>query len=262
MDDPEKDLMMSHNLPGFDLEKVASAFIANDAYREQTKAKTRWYHEILSFGAGDRDKITSETLETITKEYITRRNLNAMCFAVGHCGEAHQHIHLVFSGTEYKSKKVLRMSNKEFKELRLGMEAYQQEMFPELTHSLVYTGREKVLEKAKTKDKNARRQREYQMKKSYPEKLTEKEKLKSLVQQSYSQARSVQGFLRNLKQQRLTLYMRGGRVAGVIGRRKYRFSTLGISKDMFKALELFHQRSMEYKRLMEPGKNMEFTTGY
>lgn len=257
MADPDKDMMLSRNLPGIDLGKIASAFIDNDKYRQQTFAKTRWYHEVLSFSALDRDMLDNEKLETIAREYISRRSSKAMCFAVSHIGEAHRHIHLVLSGTEYKSKKVLRMSDKEFKELRLGMEDYQKQMFPELKHSLVY-GKEKKMERAKTRDRNAAKERAFQAKRRSPEKLLEKERLMEMVQQSFNKARSIQGFIKNLESYGISTYMWGGKVAGVVGKRKYRFSTLGIDREMLRSLERLRERQMEMDRLRGRSKGKAF----
>ena len=249
MENQESDLMISHNLPSFETEEIQQEFLKNDLYRQQTKAQVRWYHELLCFSPLDKDKLDTRKLFKITQQYIEMRNPNALCFAVAHMGEAHTHVHLCFSGTQYRSKKTLRMDDKTFRDLRVGMERWQQKEFPELSNSLVYVGKEKTKERAKSRDVSSRKQKEFLAKKRL-KKVPEKELLKSIVKEAYNRSETTEQFYSLLKAANLTLYERNGKVTGIIGKRKYRFTTtLGLTKEMLLSFDRLAQRQREYKQL-------------
>ena len=254
MADPENDMMISHNLPGFIVGNNANAFIENDCHRRKP-AKVQYYHEVLAFSPFSREHLSKQTLETIARKYIEMRNPRALCFAVAHRSQAHIHLHFAFSGVEYRSHKTLRMDNKVFENLRFGMERYQQKEFPELHHSIVYLGKEKKRNKAKERDHNTRRERQYQMKKNYPKKQPEKERISALVCEVFNNATTVDGFIKALTKSGMKLYERGGKVAGVIGKRKYRFGTLGITKEMFRSLSRLQERYEHIRQLRDSGRD-------
>ena len=247
----EQDMMIAHNLPSFDLYDMTEAFLENDRYRTDPRATVTWYHEILSFSPNDSEYLDNDVLEQITQEYIRQRNPGSLCFAVSHMGDAHKHVHMVFGAVEYRQEKSLRMSDKVFKELRLGMERYQMEHFPELSNSIVYLGREQQKEhsRAVERDRNKRKEREVQAKKRLKGKQTEKEALKKTLQRCYNQSRSPAEFIRHITSAGLELYRRNGKPAGIIGKRKYRFRILGISNQMLMALDRFAERQRDAERL-------------
>lgn len=257
MQNKDADLMIAHNLRSFDMDDIMHDFIANDQYRKQTRAKVRWYHEILSIGALDSDKVDDEMLERIAHKYIQMRSPNALCFAVSHTGEAHKHIHFCFSGTEYRSKKTLRMDNEVFRNLRVGFEKWQKKELPELKYSIVYLDSEK--ENRRQRGKGAAEQREYQTKKRLATKkqLTDKQQLQQVVQQAFSLSRTKKQFYARLHQSGIETYERGGKMTGVITNRKYRFTSLGITKDMLLSLDRFARRQQEAERLMSGSDGYE-----
>lgn len=107
------------------------------------KNATRVIHEIISFHVKDSNRITAAILEDIAREYMRFRSPNGIFVAVPHIEDAHLHIHIAGSPWEYRSTKSLRMSHKEFKELKLSIQGYQQTRYPELTHSLVDHGKQR-----------------------------------------------------------------------------------------------------------------------
>ena len=246
--DTKEDVVIAHNLPCFDVDGMMDAFLTNDTYRK-SPAKVRWYHEMLSFSPLDKKHIDNTKLETIAREYIKRRNPNALCFVVSHTDTDHQHLHFCFSGTEYRSRKTLRMDDTVFANLRTGMEQYQLKHFPELKNSIVYLGKEQAKERAVTRDKNARGEREYQAKRRLGKQQMEKERLQTLVKQAYNESQSVDEFCKTIGQSGVTIYKRSGRVEGIISGRKYRFATLGISKAMLKSLHNLERRNQEMEAL-------------
>ena len=163
--------------------------------------------------------------------------------------ESHTHVHLCFSGTEYKSKKTLRMDDKTFRNLRVGMEQYQQKEFPELKNSIVYLGKEKTKNRAKSRDKNVRKENEHKAKNRLGKTATEKEQLKNTLQDAYNQSENINQFYDAVTAASITLYERNGKPVGVLGKRKYRFSTLGITKEMLLSLDRYARRQQEMQQM-------------
>ncbi len=250
MQNKDTDLMIAHNLRSLDIEDIIHDFIGNDHYRKQTRATTRWYHEILSIGALDADKVDDKMLERIAQKYIEMRSPNALCFAVAHTSEAHKHIHFCLSGTEFRNKTTLRMDNKTFRDLRVGFEKWQQKELPELQHSLVYLNSEK--EKRRQRGKGASLEREYQTQKRLAAKgqLTNKQQLQEAVQQAFSRSRTKKQFYERLRQSGIETYERVGKITGVITNRKYRFTSIGITKSMLLSLDRFASRQREAEQLL------------
>ena len=257
MEDKEKDLMIAHNLPSFDVETMKHEFLKNDLYRQQTRAEVRWYHEFLSFSPLDSIHLNTEKLEKIARQYIAMRNPRAMCYVVSHTSEAHTHLHFCFSGSEYRSRNILRMDDKTFKNLREGMERWQIEQFPELENSIVYIDREQVLERAKSRDKNSRKQKEYLTKKRLNKRPTEKELLSKTLRDLYNKSETLEQFYRLIKAENLSLSERNGKINGVVNKRKYRFKTLGITNEMLVSLDRYSARQRTIQRLTNMYNDME-----
>ena len=130
---------------------MIAEFKANDKYRKKRKNGVVAYHEILSFSPEDEQHLTKAMLFDLAQQYIQLRGENALCIAQAHLQENHKHIHLLFSGVEYRSSITLRLDNKNFRRIRKEIERYQREHYPELEASLVYQKweREKAFAKAK-----------------------------------------------------------------------------------------------------------------
>ena len=250
MEDKGKDMMIAHNLPSFDIETMKHEFLKNDLYRQETKAQVRWYHEILSFSPFDKEALDTRTLERIARQYIEMRNPRAMCYAVAHTSEAHIHLHFCFSGSEYRSKNILRMDDRTFKGLRIGMEKWQMKNLPHLKNSIVYLDRRKEKRRTIDRDRNSRNQKEFHTKKRLGGRTTEKGKLASTLKGLFNKSRDVKQFYSSIKAADLTLLERNGKVTGVIGNRRYRFKTLGITNEMLMSLDRLSARQREVQRLM------------
>ena len=181
----------------------------------------------------------------LAQKYIELRNPNAVVYAAPQKKEEHIHIHFVFSGTEFKSRKTLRMDDRSFKSLRRAMEQFQLEQFPDLKHSIVYLGKQKNRNSAIQRDQNTRKEKFFQWLRRNPNKQSEKVQLKELVKVAYSQAQSKEAFYELLKDQGLELYQYRGKIRGIRGKRKYRFTALGISKLQLLGLDQLEQRNRD-----------------
>lgn len=237
---------LSHNLRSRDLRGIIDEFKHNDQFRRVRKRGVVLYHEILSFSPEDRKKITVDMLQSIATEYIRLRNDRALCLCRPHLEKDHLHLHFVFSGTEFKSSKTLRMDNEKFKSIRKQMEVFQKHYFPELTHSLVYENFDKKKTNKQEQDRNTRRQKKIEMSKRVGEKVTEKQAFQQKCLKALESSKTFTEFIQALKSEGLETYQRGKKINGLVskGGRKYRFTSL-VGKQVMVQLE---QNQKEYDR--------------
>lgn len=224
--------MVLNHIRSFEDEGIIGAFSANDIFRKKRKNGVAMYHEILSWHEDDTAHLTMDALEDMAREYARMRGEDALCVAAPHFDRSHWHIHFLFSGTKYKSDKTLRMDNKKFEDIRRGIEEYQLEKYPELTHSIIHINKPKKERKNSiTSDKNTRKENEYQAKRRSSKEL-DKERISRVVAEHLERSqKEKQFFLQLEKEEDLEIYTYRGKIKGIIfNGRKYRFSTLGIDK--------------------------------
>ncbi len=238
-----------HNLRSADTDGIIREFIENDTHRRKRKNGVVLYHEILSYSPKDTKNLNLEILEDIAQKFIELRSGRAICLAKPHIENKNVHIHFCFSGTEYHSSTVLRLDNKAFKQLRIDIERYQHEKYPELSNSIVYLNKwqkEQVLEQEDLKISDS----EVQLKKRTG-KQSDKEQINELVQQSFRDSSSRDDFFQKLLQQGLELYKYRNKVNGLLWNgRKYRFRTLNISEKQLAQLQKGSGRMAELQRIM------------
>ena len=144
-----------------------------------------------------------------------------------------------------------RISKKEFHELKLSLDAYQKQKFPELIHSFPEHGKRSKVQSATN---------EYPIQNDNT-KLSQKQQISGTISEIYSRANSSQEFLSQLKFEGLEPYYRGDTVYGVEDQgRHFKFKTLGF--DINKLDELDKNQSkvevelQDLKDLRE-SKNLE-----
>ena len=220
--------IIKHNLHSDNIDSWDRQYRENEAMRLVKRANsTRVYHEVISFKSGT-GKIPKEVLESIVHKYIELRNPNAIVFAVPHFSADHTHVHLMFSGTELFTGKGLRVSKQQFAEVKLELQKFQQMKYPELSHSIVAHGKK---EKARVKE------REYQLTKR-TKSPSDKERLKEIIEQSYSLSLNRANFYHRLREQGLETYSRNGSERGVVSEgRKFTFSHLGFDQKHLKEMD-------------------------
>lgn len=238
-----------HNLRSNEADGIVREFIENDTYRRKRKNGVVLYHEILSYSPKDAKNLDLTILEDIAQKFIELRGDRALCLAKPHIENKNVHIHFCFSGTEYHSPKVLRLDNVAFKQLRIDIENYQQEKYPELSDSIVYLNKwqkEQVIEQEGLKMSDP----EYQLKKRTGKK-SDKEEVNELVQEAFSGSTSRDDFFQKLLEQGLELYKYRNKVNGLLWNgRKYRFRTLNISEKQLAQLQKGSGRMAELQRIM------------
>lgn len=78
---------------------------------------------------------------------------------------------------------------------------------------------------------------------------SDKQILRSILEQTYLSSKSEQDFYRQLQDQNLELYSRNNTVVGVKMNRKFRFSTLGYSKETIINLNHTHSNESRLKEI-------------
>lgn len=242
---PMDSFVILNNIHTVNVAKIHKEFLLNDQYRAKRKNGICYYHEILSISPKDINHVTEEILEDLAKTYIEIRGAKeALVLAKAHIEKNHRHIHLLMSSTKYKSKESLRLDNESFRKVRIEMEEYQQRKYSnQLKNSIVYLNKEKEKSNRITADKNTRFQNEFQMKARLDGKqVTKKEVLKERVSKILAITNSPKEFLTRIKKEPdFNLYDYRGKITGLVFEdKKYRFTTIGISKGDLQKLRYQH----------------------
>jgi hypothetical protein len=218
-----------HNLYGIDTESIARQFREN---AEQIKhyAKVRGYHEIISWNPQDEKFLNEHVLRQFAQRYIELRGENGLCLAKPHFSTNHPHIHFIFSAMEFDGRKSMRADNEKFYGVRAEMEEFQKQHFPQMK-SLVYQhfGKEVPLKRRNEKHPS---ENEMQLKKRVGEN-TKKQQLANRIMDVLNEADAFGEATKTLKSEGISIYSRAGMTVGVqVGKKSYRFQTLGVKHPM------------------------------
>lgn len=233
--------VLKHNLRSCSLNGWAKEIDANENLRiRKRKDNITLYHTILSFSNRDKEHINKSLLKDISKKYMELRGKDNIFLAASHNDRDHVHLHIIQSGTKYLTGESNRISKKEFHELKLALDAYQKEKYPELVHSLPEHGKSLRLQ---------RTEKEHQLQ-TREGKLSQKQELLHIMETVYEKSKSLDHFLIQLKSEGYDPYYRGGKLYGIedTDGRHYRFKTLDYS-DKLDAIQ--KQAEMEEKELQE-----------
>jgi hypothetical protein len=161
----------------------------------------------------------------------------------------------VHSGTKYLTGESNRLSRKEFHELKLAIDRYQQEKFPELVNSLPRHGKSRAASKMHEIERLNTRE-------------SEKQELLQTIEENYTKAKSLDEFLSLVAAQGHEPYFRNGRLQGIKfeGNRKFRLNRLGYDKEKLAELgvrtvkeqmELEELRNLRISRSVERDQSSE-----
>jgi len=120
--------------------QIIQAFEQNETYRlTKRKNSVRVYMEILSFHKDNTKDLSNERLQKIARKYISLRSNLSVALATVHRKEKdHVHLHILLSGTEYKTGSSVRISRDDFKnKVKIPAENYVRKHFPELQKSAI-----------------------------------------------------------------------------------------------------------------------------
>ncbi len=120
--------------------EISKQFLENEQHRiNSRKNNVKLYMEILSFHVDNAKDLTNDKLKKIARKYISLRSNLSVALATVHRKEKdHVHLHILLSGTEYKTGRSVRISRDDFKhKVKLPAEQYVRENFIELERSAI-----------------------------------------------------------------------------------------------------------------------------
>ncbi len=240
-----KSFVITHNVKGKSVDGWVEQFKKNETFRLRKRRKDGVYfnHEILSWHRDDTRHLSPEKLQDMVRQYIKLRGSKGMYVATVHTDREHVHVHICSSGLQYRNGKSMRMSRKEYADLKANIQTYHVEKFPELSHSVVQHGRKML----RVSDK------EYQFR-LRTGKRSQREVVQRIVEMCASKAKSLDNFCFLLRAEGLETYIRGGRKYGIVNLgRKFRFKTLKIDIEHFNEREI--RRATELKNIREKKGN-------
>lgn len=213
-------------------EELSKQFLSNEALRlNKRRNSVVLYMDILSFHPRDAERLTNDKLHQIALKYLSLRAPKSIAIATVHKNEKdHTHLHICFSGVEYKTGRLIRISKDDFqKKVKLPMEKYQQEAFPELMLSKIRHEKSYHIKKEQKKDSEIIMENEGE--------ISEKKKILKLLEEVFTTVTSEKDFYQKLESKNIKLYSRNGKITGIEGNRKFRFSRLGYTPELLQSLE-------------------------
>lgn len=241
--------VIKHNIRSDDIDGYIQEFHVNEANRKYPRqGQVYLFHEIISLSSNeDPEKVNRKMLEDIANKYCELRGRDGMYLASIHEDKDHAHIHVVTSGLKYSTGMSSRMSHQELIELKLGLQSYQQNKYPELTHSICEhgSGKKHLTDRAWQKANRENRDKE---------KIILQETLNKL----FSEAKSQKQFLESIRENNLHHYERNGRNEGIVtgNGTKYRFSRLNIDINELKIDNIEENKSLKaIEKIKEENNN-------
>lgn len=223
----EPSFLIRHNVRSHTVEGMVREFKENEQYRlVHRRDSVKLFHAIISFSGKDTAYINDRLLKDIAKKFISERGSNNLYAGTKHEDKDHIHLHLCISGVQTNGRSA-RISKQQFHHIKLELDKYQQRKYPQLIHSLPEHGRAK---KEKTKEAILETIKQNRQ--------TNKEKVGTLLKETYHKAASLPSFLSELTAQGHEPYYRNGKLQGVMYEgEKYRFSRLGYDEATLQNLE-------------------------
>lgn len=199
-------------------------------------------HTVLSFNTLDASKVTNQAIRDISAKYMSLKGSGNLYLAVAHFNTGTFHIHIVESASNLKGQ-TARISKAEFAELKKELTLYQERRFPELSHSLPEHGK-----KENQKNKTLTVAKPY----ISPRTLSDKEAIKQCCDRIYTKSHSVKEFVAGIRDSGYEVYMRNGRVQGLVSNGlKHRFSKFGYTQEKFAELEQIEEKEVKLMKEFE-----------
>lgn len=210
---------------------VRREFEANARFLPRGKSGVILYHEILSLGRGDLERITVPMLKDLAYQYLALRAPEALAYGQVHLSTGTAHVHLMISGNLIGSERKLTLKKAAFERVKRDLERYQLEKYPSLTVSQVFE--KDGLGRARTVRKTWQEAEwEKRLAGEGRDQPNRKEELHQEVTRILTASRSREEFLENLAQKGLRLYLRGEGhgVEEIRTGLKHRLKTLGLQE--------------------------------
>ena len=228
MDEAQTDLKKQEKILEKRIKNMVNQFSHNESKRKIQRSNSNFaYHEIVSLHKSDTDKLPKKVMLKIARKYAKERSPNSIIVSTLHQEKDHLHIHNVISALEFATGKPVRLSRKEFKEVKNRMEHYQDKElgleFSKVNHS---KKKDTILQLDIERELNLRGKR------------SERQDIQNILVGVYARERKEKVHYGELEKAGLKLYSRGGKIVGVQGfRRRYRLKTLGFDPALRLSME-------------------------
>lgn len=217
---PGTPFLITHNLHGKTLAEFVRQFEENEANRIHKRSdQISVQHTILSWHRDDSERITDNMLKDMAGEFIRLRGENNLYLFSKHEDKSHIHLHGIVSATQLNGKSS-RMSRQAFADLKVALQEYQKERYPQLSHSLPRHGHAKEL---RTSDIVSAVQ-------APPGRETQKETLRHIWENAIRTAQSPEEVIQQFAEAGHIPYYKGDKLQGIAfdGETKYRLTTSGV----------------------------------
>lgn len=219
-------IILRHNLRSRAIQGIIQEYKENESFRlYKRKNAAVLFHDIISFAPSEKHRVTDTLLKDMAKRYVELRGTNNLYLAVAHRDKtAHSHLHFVVSGSQLNGRSS-RVSKQQFRHIKIELETYQREKYPEL----IASRNEHTSSKAKSK--------EALMEHVTKNRQTHKQSIIKHLEQGYTKSTSHEDFIKHLAS-KYEPYYRNGNLQGVmVEGRKYRLSRLGYDTEKLQELD-------------------------
>jgi hypothetical protein len=242
--------IIRHNIRSRSVKGYMKEFKENESYRlVHRKDSVMLFHTIISFSNKDKEHIDDKLLKDIALKFIEERGLNNLYAGTKHEDKDHVHLHIAISGTQLNGRSS-RISKQKLHSIKLALDKYQREKYPQLKHSLPEHGKgmrlakEAIVERVKT------------------ERQTDKQALLECLERNFSSSKSLEQFLSQIRDSGHQPYFRNGALQGIRyeGQAKYRLSKLGYDKTKLQALsqvKTTQEKTLAELQNLRSGRNRE-----
>jgi len=245
--------LIKQNIRSRSIKGYIKEFEENEKLRiNARKDAVQAHHTIISFSAKDSPHLTDAVMTDFAKHYISLRGAENLYVGDVHTDKDHLHLHLVMSGTQLGTGLSNRISRAEFQQIKVAMQQYQRDKYPQLVHSLPEHGKAKAMGKGGG-GKNMKT----------PDRTTNKEVLSELLETTYAKSKSLSHFLEQLESQGHQPYFRSGRLQGIKfdGVMKFRLNRIGFDERKLQELDSKREKQdkamQELRNLRSKGKEVE-----
>jgi len=238
-----KEINIRHGIKSKSLEGMTKEFQDIEESRNRKSNKDiAINHTVLAFDYLDSAKISDAILIDLTKKYMELRGLDSLYAGTIH-RDKHPHVHLLQSATSVSGVSS-RVSKQKFQEIKIALQEYQKQKYPELQSTPKHT-----LEPAKFYKNSERR-------------LLDKPILEKCIATHVEQATSTKHFLELLQADGYSAYYRNSKLTGVTNEKgiKFRLSRFHVDmNELAKKDAKLHkeQQTMKEFAALRSGRQME-----
>lgn len=237
----EEKCIYRFNVFGKSVKDMHEEYLKNEVNRiHKSKNRVSAFHEIISFSKHeDRHRITDEVLRETAEKFFELRNPNSLTVMAVHHEKDAVHLHACISGTTLDGQS-MRISREAFKQLKLDLEQWRLERFPELQHSYIDHN---------VKSKSIIGDKEFQVIKR--EGVSENGKIQATLERLFERATSKEDFYTKIKEQ-FSMYTRGKNDGITLeSGRNLRLSSLGFTSDRMTELDKVQENKQSLEAIRE-----------